>query len=201
MGTPVSRQCFAFLLTNLVSVNSCFLLPAFRVLISCFRDAVPAPAAADAAAVAASAGVGAGAVSPPGAAAPTAPASGAATLKPQTPAVGGSTAAPATSPAASTSTSAAAVYDLELVHAVLCRIVTLVPTSVGVLVRELGAAFPHKSQPVHVQVAYLRSLCRISDDTAVCFENVMALIVERMVDIDVEINVRGGWCLGVGRTP
>jgi len=35
----------------------------------------------------------------------------------------------------------------------------------------------------------LKSLCRIAADTPVCFENIMAIIVERMVDIDVEIKV------------
>jgi len=111
-GTSVSRQCFAFLLINLISANSCFLLPASKVLIECF---VPHP-------------------SQPPPAASSSPATQAPSCTEQPPA------------------SDDDVNDLNLVHAIIKHIVSLVPRSVGVLVRVLNEQFPHKTQPLEVQV-------------------------------------------------
>ena len=132
LGTSTSRQCFSFLLVNLVSANSCFLLPAFRVLIGCFtHDAVAGVGVvvgpetnshSSSAPAAAAAGSGSGASQPQS---QSQPGHGIATDE----------------------------FDLDLVHAVIGRIVLLVPRSIGVLARVLNDQFPHKSQPVELQVS------------------------------------------------
>lgn len=48
--------------------------------------------------------------------------------------------------------------DLDLVHAVINRIVALVPRSIGILTRVLNENFPHKSQSLTLQVGWL-SVC------------------------------------------
>ena len=109
-----AQQCFAFLLTNLVSTNNCFLLPSFKVLIPSLLPELPPPAGGED--------------------------------------NGDKNDSPSSSDANKKDDSATHA-NLDLVHAVVAKIVALVPTSIRVLRDVLNDYFPHKSQDVRVQVS------------------------------------------------
>ncbi|KAG9317852.1 RNA polymerase I-specific transcription initiation factor RRN3 [Chiua virens] len=79
------------------------------------------------------------------------------------------------------------VYDR--LHHLLRHLLSLIPTLPTTLHPLLVRSFPHKRQSQVTQVTYIRNLLRI---TEYCFEladRILALIIDRALQIDVEIQV------------
>mmetsp|Transcript_52377 Transcript_52377/g.131610 ORF Transcript_52377/g.131610 Transcript_52377/m.131610 type:complete len:609 (-) Transcript_52377:47-1873(-) len=75
------------------------------------------------------------------------------------------------------------------VHSILRRITELAPMSTTTLLKTLVDGFPHKSHPAAVQKLYVQNLIRVNTYCPVLRDRLMALIVEKMVQIDVEIKL------------
>jgi len=75
-----------------------------------------------------------------------------------------------------------------LIHDNIGRTISLVPTSVTYLSPMLRASFPHQRKEVSVQQTYVKNLLRIAEYASVLRDKILALIVERLIHIDVEIN-------------
>ncbi|KAJ1979309.1 DNA independent RNA polymerase I transcription factor [Dimargaris xerosporica] len=80
-----------------------------------------------------------------------------------------------------------AVYDRA--HLALQRILTLIPTSQSQLHALLVQMFPFKRESVARHRSYVANLLRIMDYAPVLRHQLMALIVDRLLHIDVEIQV------------
>eukprot|EP00013_Stygamoeba_regulata_P015369 CAMPEP_0177688560 /NCGR_PEP_ID=MMETSP0447-20121125/34719_1 /TAXON_ID=0 /ORGANISM="Stygamoeba regulata, Strain BSH-02190019" /LENGTH=613 /DNA_ID=CAMNT_0019198861 /DNA_START=208 /DNA_END=2049 /DNA_ORIENTATION=- len=74
-------------------------------------------------------------------------------------------------------------------HALLHMICTTVPSSPLVLWPCVTDQFPHKSHSLDVLSTYVRNLLRILQYCPLLYERIMALIVERLLQIDVEISL------------
>ncbi|KTW30747.1 hypothetical protein T552_00459 [Pneumocystis carinii B80] len=82
-------------------------------------------------------------------------------------------------------------YDLiyDRVHFSLKYILDLVPISYTFLFSILAMEFPHKSHKTLLQVAYLKNLLRILEYVPVISAQVLGLIIDKIIQIDVEIQI------------
>ncbi|RKO89376.1 RNA polymerase I-specific transcription initiation factor RRN3, partial [Blyttiomyces helicus] len=83
--------------------------------------------------------------------------------------------------------SRATLYDRA--HFMLRRVLSLIPTGPSFMLPIITENFPHKREALGVHVHYLRNLLRIIEYAPVISAKVLALIVDRVVQIDVEIQV------------
>ncbi|KAF9031787.1 RNA polymerase I-specific transcription initiation factor RRN3, partial [Hymenopellis radicata] len=79
------------------------------------------------------------------------------------------------------------VYDR--LHYLLRHLLTLVPTLPSTLMPLLSRNFPHKRQNVAAQSTYIRNLLRVSGYCPELSDKILSTIVDRAVQIDVEIQV------------
>ncbi|KAI8917783.1 RNA polymerase I-specific transcription initiation factor RRN3 [Powellomyces hirtus] len=77
----------------------------------------------------------------------------------------------------------------DRVHTILQSVLALIPTGPSFLLPVLTENFPHKRETLDVHVFYLRNVLRMLDYAPVLRDPVLALIVDRIVQIDVEIQV------------
>nr|CCA27960.1 RNA polymerase Ispecific transcription initiation factor rrn3 putative [Albugo laibachii Nc14] len=77
----------------------------------------------------------------------------------------------------------------EYVHEALQRVLTTIPTSANVLISILSKSFPHAGMAAIVQVAYVRNLMEIADFAPALKEQIIALTLDRLIQIGVEIKV------------
>ena len=77
------------------------------------------------------------------------------------------------------------IYDR--VHALLQHLISLVPTLPSTLFPLLVRSFPHKRQTQAEHVTYVRNLLRVGEYCGELWEGVMALVVERTLQIDVSM--------------
>ncbi|RKP05186.1 RNA polymerase I-specific transcription initiation factor RRN3, partial [Thamnocephalis sphaerospora] len=75
------------------------------------------------------------------------------------------------------------------VHHALYRILELIPTSALKLAKVLGEGFPYKRENTRVQTTYLRNVLRALEYAPMLRESVMQIIIDRILQIDVEIQV------------
>lgn len=81
------------------------------------------------------------------------------------------------------------LHDLE--HTSLQKVVRMVPSSPTILFPVLMDNFPHKLRDTETQQMYVKNLLRISEYTPNLRDRIVAAIVERLIQIDVEIVVDG----------
>ncbi|THH11903.1 hypothetical protein EW145_g323 [Phellinidium pouzarii] len=79
------------------------------------------------------------------------------------------------------------VYDR--VHNLLARLLALIPTLPTPLFPLLAYNFPHKRQNQAEHVTYIRNLLQLSDYCPELWDRILGLIVDRTIQIDVEIQV------------
>lgn len=79
------------------------------------------------------------------------------------------------------------IYDR--IHLALKYILDLVPVSYTFLFSILVTEFPHKSYKTSHQVTYLKNLLRILEYAPVVSGQVLALIIDKIIQIDVEIQI------------
>ncbi|KAI0252066.1 RNA polymerase I-specific transcription initiation factor RRN3 [Lactifluus subvellereus] len=79
------------------------------------------------------------------------------------------------------------VYDR--IHHLLRHLLTLVPTLPTTLQPLLVQNFPHKRQSQASQITYIRNLLRITDYCPEIADNLLSTIIDRAIQIDVEIQV------------
>ncbi|KZT05644.1 RNA polymerase I-specific transcription initiation factor RRN3 [Laetiporus sulphureus 93-53] len=79
------------------------------------------------------------------------------------------------------------VYDR--IHYLLQHLLSLVPTLPSTLHPLLVRNFPHKSHSVVSQVTYIKNILKITEYCPELAESILALIVDRATQIDVEIQV------------
>ncbi|KAI0638420.1 RNA polymerase I-specific transcription initiation factor RRN3 [Trametes polyzona] len=79
------------------------------------------------------------------------------------------------------------VYDR--IHFLLRHLITLVPTLPSTLQPLLARNFPHKRQNQVAQVTYIRNLLRVTDYCPEIADRVLATVIDRAIQIDVEIQV------------
>ncbi|VDB89900.1 unnamed protein product [Peniophora sp. CBMAI 1063] len=79
------------------------------------------------------------------------------------------------------------VYDR--IHDLLQHLLTLVPTLPSTLLPLLSRAFPHKRLPRAHTVAYARNLLKVASYAPELHDRILALVVDRALQIDVEIQV------------
>jgi RNA polymerase I-specific transcription initiation factor RRN3 len=77
----------------------------------------------------------------------------------------------------------------DRVHAVLKRIISLIPSGPSFLITPIAEAFPDKFQDIKYQLWYLRNILKMIEYIPVLKEPIMSLIVEKIIKIDVEIQV------------
>ncbi|RLN89763.1 hypothetical protein BBJ28_00021426 [Nothophytophthora sp. Chile5] len=77
----------------------------------------------------------------------------------------------------------------DAAHATLERVLALVPTAANVLFPVLCEHFPHKRMDAATQVAYLRNVLRVTTYVSGLRERVLALVIDQLVAIDVEIKL------------
>ncbi|KAI0316206.1 RNA polymerase I-specific transcription initiation factor RRN3 [Amylostereum chailletii] len=79
------------------------------------------------------------------------------------------------------------VYDR--IHVLLQQIISLIPTLPSTLHPLLARNFPHKRQNKAAQITYIRNMLRISDYCPEIADRILATIIDRAIQIDVEIQV------------
>ncbi|KAI8823719.1 RNA polymerase I-specific transcription initiation factor RRN3 [Fimicolochytrium jonesii] len=91
-------------------------------------------------------------------------------------------------PASTTSTVSPSVH-FDRVHNMLQGVLALIPTGPSFMLPIVTQNFPHKSESMETHVYYLRNVLRMIDYAPVLRDQVLALIVDRIVQVDVEIQV------------
>ncbi|OCH84222.1 RNA polymerase I-specific transcription initiation factor RRN3 [Obba rivulosa] len=79
------------------------------------------------------------------------------------------------------------VYDR--IHFLLRHLLTLVPTLPSTLHPLLARHFPHKRQSLAAQVTYIRNLLKVTEYCPELADRILATIIDRAIQIDVEIQV------------
>ncbi|EJD01473.1 RNA polymerase I-specific transcription initiation factor RRN3 [Fomitiporia mediterranea MF3/22] len=79
------------------------------------------------------------------------------------------------------------VYDR--VHSLVAQLLELIPTLPSALYPLLARNFPHKRQREAEHVTYIRNLLRLSDYCPELWDRILGLVVDRTLQIDVEIQV------------
>ncbi|KIK67716.1 hypothetical protein GYMLUDRAFT_36459 [Collybiopsis luxurians FD-317 M1] len=79
------------------------------------------------------------------------------------------------------------VYDR--IHYLLQHLLSLIPTLPSTLMPLLSRNFPHKRQNQTAQTTYIRNLLRISKYCPELADQILGVIVDRAIQIDVEIQV------------
>ncbi|EIW76362.1 RNA polymerase I-specific transcription initiation factor RRN3 [Coniophora puteana RWD-64-598 SS2] len=79
------------------------------------------------------------------------------------------------------------VYDR--LHYLLNHLLNLIPTLPNTLQPILVRNFPHKRQPQVAHVTYIRNILRIMEYCAELADRILATIIERAIQVDVEIQV------------
>ncbi|KAH8118691.1 RNA polymerase I-specific transcription initiation factor RRN3 [Phellopilus nigrolimitatus] len=79
------------------------------------------------------------------------------------------------------------VYDR--VHSILEQLLSLIPTLPATLFPLLARNFPHKRQSQAEHVTYIRNLLQLSDYCPELWDRILGLVVDRTIQIDVEIQV------------
>ncbi|KAI5993559.1 RNA polymerase I-specific transcription initiation factor RRN3 [Pisolithus albus] len=79
------------------------------------------------------------------------------------------------------------IYDR--LHYLLGHLLSLIPTLPQILQPLLARYFPHKRQPQAAQVTYIRNLLRVTEYCSELSDRILALIIDRALQIDVEIQV------------
>ncbi|KAE9383842.1 RNA polymerase I-specific transcription initiation factor RRN3 [Gymnopus androsaceus JB14] len=79
------------------------------------------------------------------------------------------------------------VYDR--LHYLLRHLLSLIPTLPSTLMPLLSRNFPHKRQNQTAQTTYIRNLLRISEYCPELADQILGVIVDRAIQIDVEIQV------------
>ncbi|OBZ70034.1 hypothetical protein A0H81_09606 [Grifola frondosa] len=79
------------------------------------------------------------------------------------------------------------IYDR--IHYLLRHLISLVPTLPSTLHPLLAQNFPHKRQNQTAQVTYIRNLLRVTDYCPELADRILATVVDRAIQIDVEIQV------------
>ncbi|KAJ7591586.1 RNA polymerase I-specific transcription initiation factor RRN3 [Mycena floridula] len=79
------------------------------------------------------------------------------------------------------------VYDR--LHYLLRHVISLIPTLPSTLMPLLTTNFPHKRQNQASQSTYIRNLLRVSEYCPELADKILATIVDRAIQIDVEIQV------------
>ncbi|KAI0751039.1 RNA polymerase I-specific transcription initiation factor RRN3 [Daedaleopsis nitida] len=79
------------------------------------------------------------------------------------------------------------VYDR--IHYLLRHLIALVPTCPSTLHPSLSRHFPHKRQNQTTQVTYIRNLLRVTEYCPEIADRILALVIDRAIQIDVEIQV------------
>ncbi|KAI6146206.1 RNA polymerase I-specific transcription initiation factor RRN3 [Pisolithus tinctorius] len=79
------------------------------------------------------------------------------------------------------------IYDR--LHYLLGHLLSLIPTLPSTLQPLLVRNFPHKRQPQAAQVTYIRNLLRVTEYCSALSDRILALIIDRALQIDVEIQV------------
>ncbi|KAI6116530.1 RNA polymerase I-specific transcription initiation factor RRN3 [Pisolithus croceorrhizus] len=79
------------------------------------------------------------------------------------------------------------IYDR--LHYLLGHLLSLIPTLPQTLQPLLSRNFPHKRQPQAAQVTYIRNLLRVTEYCSELSDRILALIIDRALQIDVEIQV------------
>ncbi|KAF8437292.1 RNA polymerase I-specific transcription initiation factor RRN3 [Boletus edulis BED1] len=79
------------------------------------------------------------------------------------------------------------VYDR--LHHLLRHLLSLIPTLPSTLQPLLVRHFPHKRQSQVTQVTYIRNLLRVTEYCSELTDRILALIIDRALQIDVEIQV------------
>jgi RNA polymerase I-specific transcription initiation factor RRN3 len=77
----------------------------------------------------------------------------------------------------------------DRLHSLLRHLLSLVPTLPNALQPLLARHFPHKRMSQATQVCYIRNILRLSEYCPELGEKIMAIIVDRAIQIDVEIQV------------
>ena len=73
------------------------------------------------------------------------------------------------------------------VHNTLASLITLVPTAIKPLFDQLRHHFPFFGRDIEVHAIYVANLLKVSSYAPVLREKILGLLVDRMVDIDVQI--------------
>ncbi|KAF7302012.1 RNA polymerase I-specific transcription initiation factor RRN3 [Mycena indigotica] len=79
------------------------------------------------------------------------------------------------------------IYERQ--HALLEHLLTLVPTAPGTLGPLLARAFPHKREPPAAHTAFVRNALRVARYCPELEDRILATVVDRALQIDVEIQV------------
>ncbi|KAI0353078.1 RNA polymerase I-specific transcription initiation factor RRN3 [Trametes cingulata] len=79
------------------------------------------------------------------------------------------------------------VYDR--IHFLLRHLISLVPTLPATLQPLLARNFPHKRQNQIAQVTYIRNLLRVTEYCPEIADRILATVIDRAIQIDVEIQV------------
>ncbi|KZO98068.1 RNA polymerase I-specific transcription initiation factor RRN3 [Calocera viscosa TUFC12733] len=79
------------------------------------------------------------------------------------------------------------VYDRQ--HTLTSHLLSLIPTLPAAIFPVLSKHFPHKREPKHAQVTYIRNLLRISAYCPQLSGRILGLVIERAVMIDVEVQI------------
>jgi len=73
----------------------------------------------------------------------------------------------------------------DRVHAVLKRIISLIPSGPSFLITPIAEAFPDKFQDIKYQLWYLKNILKMIEYIPVLKEPILSLIVEKIIKIDV----------------
>ncbi|KAJ3023614.1 hypothetical protein HKX48_002163 [Thoreauomyces humboldtii] len=89
----------------------------------------------------------------------------------------------------SNSTTLTPSEHFDRVHAMLQGVLALIPTGPSFMLPVITDHHPHKREPLDVHVYFLRNVLRMLDYAPVLRDQVLALILDRIVQVDVEIQV------------
>ncbi|CED84476.1 RNA polymerase I transcription factor [Phaffia rhodozyma] len=77
----------------------------------------------------------------------------------------------------------------ERLHTLLTHLISLIPTLPGVIQPILVKSFPHKREPKIAHLTYIRNALRVVEYCPVLGDRILAAVVDRAIQIDVEIQV------------
>jgi hypothetical protein len=84
---------------------------------------------------------------------------------------------------------AACLVRFELIHKTIEQMLKIVPTGSSNIFVALSKCYPHKRHAVAVHELFVKQLLRIADYAPMLKSRILGLIVEKLVDLDVEIKL------------
>ena len=80
-----------------------------------------------------------------------------------------------------------ATTKLFFVHQGIDHVIRVAPLGLGVIVTLIGSEFPPRSAPTSAQLHYVREICRLADRFPAVRDQVLGLVLQRIITLDVHL--------------